>query len=124
MIACKFSGMTGHAELGPAASLRVRGRALHIDEQPEPAAVHEEAFWCFRNSCYTRFDVCGPVHVRLVPTDGVGEEIVFTEESVWFADGVLHTATQHRLTLDERDDVWIDPSHGSRYREIILSPAS
>ncbi len=117
MLLCTFSGLTGRAELAQASTLRLVGGALFVDGEGRPAAVHREHQWEFRGVCYTRFDIPGPVTIRLAP-DG-GPVTVLEDANVWFADGVLYAPGDTIARLDETDHTWRSRT-GASYREIVI----
>lgn len=121
MIACKFSGLGTSGETAPVDTLRVRGAAIHADDDPQPFAVHTESHWEFKGKCYTRFDIDGPLAVRLVPADESSAERSFLESRIWFADGVLHSPSGHIVCLDESTNTWLDLTSRGRYSEMILT---
>jgi hypothetical protein len=94
---------------------------MYSDGDTEPFAVHSESQWEFRGKFYTRFDVDGPLAVRLIPVDGASAVTSFVEPRVWFADGVLHSPSGHIVCLEEETGTWRDRTTTTSYREILLS---
>jgi hypothetical protein len=121
MITCKFLGFNTSEDMTPVGVLRVRGGAIYGNDDPEPFAVHVEGHWEFKGKCYTRFDVDGPLAVRLVPLADVRDEKEFLERRIWFADGVLHSPSGHIMCLDEQSNTWLDIRSGLRYSEMVLT---
>lgn len=109
------------ADVPPVRVLCVRGAAMYADGNGGPFALHSEGHWEFEGTCYSRFDVYGPLSVRLIPVDGSSAERSFAESRIWFADGVLHSPSGHIVCLDEHTGTWSGRATATRYREIILS---